>query len=104
MKKHILLLILTAALLGSNRGFAQPYQSIFGKDSTMWNFSVFEDVNTYQVKTYKPVKDTLINGIMYKLLNSIWKDHLGFNHYDRYAVREDTMQGKVWIRYIDSNY
>ena len=37
MKKHLLLLlVLTAALLSSHRSIAQPYQSIFGKDSTMW--------------------------------------------------------------------
>jgi hypothetical protein len=84
MKKIIFFLL----ILASTQAIAQPYQSIFGKDSTSWGFEFYNLPGRLAEKA-KTSGDTLINDTAYKvvILNSL----KGF-------IREDTITGKVWYR------
>jgi len=75
---------------------AQPYQSIFYKDTTRW--TAFECViDGFEYYTSSIYDDTTINNIQYKII------HLGlicapsFNEIIGF-LREDTTTGKVWYK------
>lgn len=74
---------------------AQPYQSMFGKDSTAWVFKWFNlDQENYEQVHY--TKDTTINGVAYKKL-----ELNTFSNMYACVLREDVSQGKVWYRSLD---
>src|SRR5690606_2780911 len=97
MKKHLLLLLLSAALLGSTRSTAQPYQSIFGKDSTMWSIEVACFGISQHPEHHKTTYTVSING------NNYWKviigEYGGYPPRDSFYLRENTMSGLVWFLY-----
>ena len=91
MKKFYLLLLNLLLFCASS---AQPYESMFGQQSTFWviewsNFAgVFSD-------TIFVVKDTLVNNLSYKkaVLNNN-----SMNIHENVLLRENTQIGKVWYR------
>lgn len=91
MKYTLLAIFATFVISTAN---SQPYQSIFGKNSTEWIFhwanlpGVFND-------TIRVVKDTAIDNKTYKILE--------VNDY-RIALREDLDSGKVWGRSLKKQY
>jgi hypothetical protein len=84
MKKIIFLLLMVA----STPAMAQPYQSMFGKDSTSWVFEYY-NLPGKLITVAKVSGDTLINDTTYKVVET--NTLRGF-------MREDTMTGKVWYR------
>jgi hypothetical protein len=97
MKKQILLLMLFYVIsINSN---SQNYPSIFGKDSTQWNYQS-EGVDYTYTEIFKAKGDTVINSIHYFKL---------YNYYDLNKInsllgfiREDTLNGNVWFLIKDS--
>ena len=97
MKKHLLLLLLSAALLGSTRSTAQPYQSIFGKDSTMWSIDngcigIGDAPKPYLTNSFSQLKGRNYRKIYFDSFN-------GTPPTDSFYLREDTISGKVWFYY-----
>lgn len=74
---------------------AQPYQSIFGKNNTMWIIE-WENLDFGGIDTIIVEKDTLINNINWKKIITTQP----YNWY-RALIREDTMSGKVWYRTLE---
>ncbi|MCB0698229.1 MAG: T9SS type A sorting domain-containing protein [Chitinophagales bacterium] len=74
---------------------AQPYQSIFGNDSTEWVFIWYNLPGAFRSTAYIE-KDTAVNGVNYKKLNL--HNNLG---YKAGLIREDTTKGHVWYRDIN---
>lgn len=73
---------------------AQPYKSIFGNNSTSWNIS-FEQGDWYSTDSLRFVSDTIINTMNYKIIQDFCSHH----PVDRkFYVREDTINGKYYIR------
>lgn len=74
---------------------AQPYESIFGKNSTLWIIQ-WENLDFGGIDSIVVEKDTLISGILWKKIISRqpsgWQGGL---------LREDTISGKVWHRPLD---
>jgi hypothetical protein len=71
----------------------QPYETVFGKDTTQWNviYMIPDNVETY---IYKAFGDTSINEVDYKPLYEGSPGRLG----DKYGyLREDTATGKLWF-------
>jgi len=105
MKKQLLLFLF--ALL-ANIHFcqvnAQPYKSLFGNNSTCWNVSL-QGVDWYGTDSLRFVSDTIINSMNYKTVQD-------YSHYHsvadrRFYIREDTINGKYFIRNnvdIDNEY
>ncbi len=86
----ILLLLLQAELYVSG----QPYQSIFGNNSTEWRCKVKTDNDLVDLR-YCIEKDTIVNNVLYKKLvgcNSDWAGGL---------LREEINTGIVWYRDVD---
>ena len=104
--KKIIFTLLSLLLYVSN--FAQPYQSIFGKEKT--KFSIATPITVYKdnPNLLGPVwtsgfettaKDTVtIHGLLYEIFNSYIDPNTGAIEGYGY-VREDTMTGKIY-RYI----
>lgn len=97
MKKILLILILFSPVLLS----AQPYESIFGKDSTQWNYVVsgmdFLATNIYKAYT----NDSLIDSKQYRCI--YLHEYINDDTYLWGFLREDTLQGKVWVREVDDS-
>ncbi|MBN1184259.1 MAG: T9SS type A sorting domain-containing protein [Bacteroidales bacterium] len=72
--------------------FSQPYESIFGKDTTVW-FQAREAIDRIDNIQLSTVGDTVINDLDYKKI--FGDDHI---QYLNLYLREDTLTGKVWIR------
>lgn len=78
--------------------FAQNYESVFGKDTTQWNFVTdyggADFIATVQFKAYG---DTVIEGKEYRLL---LEDYIhGVQSFG--FLREDTIQGKMWLKKLN---
>lgn len=93
MKRINLIVILFA--IGQLTSFAQNYESVFGKDTTQWNFVTdyggADFVATVQFKAYG---DTIINEKEYRLVSEDYINGVqpfGF-------LREDTIQGRLWLK------
>src|SRR5690606_3143852 len=94
MKKYLLLLSFLCFINIPNTE-AQPYQSLFGTDSTNWVFKWFnQDQAGYEEVRY--TIDTIINGVTYKKLKLS-----NFSSMYTCVFREDISQGKVWYRSLD---
>jgi hypothetical protein len=75
--------------------FAQPYQSIFGKQSTFWVFQ-WQQSNAV-LDTAFIAGDTLMKGHVYKKVLLASEAH-GARVFGGGLLREDTSAGKVWYR------
>ncbi len=76
--------------------FAQPYKSIFGSNSTVWNVS-FIGGDWYGTDSLRVTADTVINLYNYKIVEI---SNL-YNIPQKLYVREDTNSGKYYIRNQD---
>ena len=73
---------------------AQPYESVFGKDTTQWNI-VYLIPDDFPTLIYKAYGDTSINGQQYVPVYMGFYDYpLEFYGY----LKEDTAAGKLWFR------
>ena len=81
----------------------RPYQSFFGKESTVWHGTTVnydQPVSNYILKT---VSDTTINGVVYKKIECLsiaWQTvyhEWRMPAYD-FCMREDTTTGRLWFR------
>jgi len=95
MKK--LIIFLSISLNIAFASYAQPYESIFGKDSTKWIFE-WGNFFGYTQDTAYVEKDTIY-------LNDTWKKIVCTNnmfpHLTNYfggLLKEDTVTGKVWYK------
>ncbi len=84
--------ILVTILLFSTDSFAQPYQSIFGKNSTKWVYRWGDEFGWHN-DTIFAIKDTVVNSHTYKLLATS-----SYHHTPVFLLREDTTKGIVWCR------
>jgi len=95
--KQISLIILLFSF-GLMTSFAQNYESVFGKDTTQWNFVTdyggADFIATVQFRAYG---DTVIEGKEYRLLS---EDYINGVQPFGY-LREDTIQGKLWLKYLN---
>ncbi len=74
---------------------AQPYESIFGENSTTWNIA-HEVPDAVETDSFYTTFDTIINGYTYKTV-FIYSYISGF-------IREDINTGKAWYLYAsDTN-
>jgi hypothetical protein len=75
-----------------NYSKAQPYESVFGQDTTQWNV-IYLVPDLYPTFIYRAVGDTVIDDFNYKQLFLGTSDKLG----NRFGyLREDTTIGKLW--------
>lgn len=75
---------------------AQPFESVFGKDTTQWNI-VYQIPDYFPTLIFKAYGDTLVNGEKYVPV------HKGYNYtpLELYGyMKEDTDVGKLWFRDI----
>lgn len=93
MKRTILLIVIVLMIASL---FAQPYQSIFYKDTTKWiSFECIIDINLYNLSSV--YNDTIINSKEYKMIDEI--QICDPNHHTKSGfIREDTLTGKVWFK------
>ena len=83
-------------MIAGRAATAQPYQSLFGKDSTRQNMAWLQ-IDFTKSDSIHVEKDTLVNGYTWKKL----KNNLpGF--YRGGLIREDTVIGKVWYKSLGS--
>lgn len=78
----------------------QPYESVFGSDTTYWNYLTdYYIADALETMKYKAYGDTLIEEQQYRILFEEYlsgTNILGF-------VREDTMLGRMWFRGSNSS-
>ncbi len=93
--KNFIYAFIFLSLAFCQRTQAQPYQSIFGTDSTQW---VFRWINLSMVADayYYYQKDTLVHDTLYKKVVSNYMA----SPYTA-LFREDTASGKVWFRPLE---
>lgn len=87
--KNKLILFACLILCKASVADAQPYQSIFGTNSTEWVY-ISSNLWGYVHDTIYIEKDTLINSKTYKKIRS------KANLFPFFALREDISSGKVW--------
>lgn len=97
MKLSIPILFLVI-LISVSSSFAQPFQSIFGKDSTSWCTLVehFDGSHTEEFKSYN--KDTMLGTVRY--------NQVVYSYNSREPalfLREDSIAGKLWMRNNQGN-
>lgn len=90
MNKIFLLLLFFLVFL--SQGYTQPYQSLFGQQSTYWILEDFWGWSEVYLDTIPVVKDTILGTKSYK--------YIGGNgyFYGGGFLREDLNTGKVWYR------
>ena len=88
MKKIPFLILLSGIL---TLCCAQPYESVFGKDSTVWY--VYHEETESTTAIISPDNEILnINGKNYLKL----VDHNYYSFFNEFVLREDTIEGKLW--------
>lgn len=81
-------------LISAFRVYSQPYQSVFGKDSTSWFTHVkhYDGAFTERFRCYN--EDSVVNEISHKII---------YGEYNRNApaflLSEDTMTGELWMKH-----
>jgi hypothetical protein len=91
MKKITFALIVISWGLFYDHSKAQPYETVFGVDTTQWNvFYLIPDYDPTYI--YKAYGDTSINYLNYKILY----EGGGLGKTQGY-LREDTLTGKLWF-------
>lgn len=93
-------LLLGFLLLWQADAFSQPYESMFGSNSTEWTTVIggSSAVGRYPKTVYRVVGDSVIDNKSYKkVFTAVYQltSHLGDM---TFFLREDTDSGKVWIR------
>lgn len=83
------------------------YASVFGQDTTRWT-ETFCQLDVFSENTYAMFKDTVINGLDYKISCSYNGGVIGVCGWLYPSIitgfmREDTTQGKVWYYAIGMN-
>lgn len=94
MKLTYYLLCMSLCVAFSQTGSAQPYESIFGDNSTEWVFRWSNLPGTYTDTAFIE-KDTTVNGVAYKKVITRYGNFKGG------LLREDTDSGIVWYRDIE---
>lgn len=86
----LLFLLILITVSGS---FAQPFQSVFGKDSTSWSTLVehFDGSRTEQFSSYN--KDSILGTIRYNQVT-----YSSYTGQFAMLLREDSITGKLWMR------
>lgn len=86
------------------------YRSFFGSESTEWHVGEeFFDAWSYHNRKYRMERDTVISGIVYKVIDGydVYDNEGSFEeYYDIYCdglFREDTNTGRLWIRSSATN-
>jgi hypothetical protein len=82
-------------------GTVKSYKSIFGRDTTQWNYLTSYNVaDLLYTLIYKAYGDTLVNDVNYRFL---YEDayQWGMESEIIGMIREDTMTGRVWVRYLE---
>ena len=82
-------------------GRVKSYKSIFGNDTTQWNYLTSYNVaDLLYTLIYKAYGDTLMNDTNYRLL---YEDAYQWGMVSGIVgmIREDTMTGRVWVRYLE---
>lgn len=92
MNTKTLCFILLFLVASFAKSYAQPYQSIFGQQSTYWIVEGFWGFNLSYKDTISVVKDTIAGNKAYKLIRG--KYSIGYGA----LLREDSNTGKVWYR------
>src|ERR1035437_421241 len=86
-------------LIVSLASLAQPYRSVFAKDTTQWNV-ICVILDWEPTFIYKAYGDTIIENKNYKFINKGYWNTFG----DKYGyMREDITTGKLWFRSLDNN-
>lgn len=93
--KKIRMLFLMMNLLISVNLFGQPYESVFGINSTEWDIACW-GFTTYETFTFSVCCDTTINARSYKKFILI-NDTGCLTPYRCYFLSEDTLNGKLWL-------
>lgn len=99
MKKTLLtiaLLMLVVSVHGQDTTAAQGFKSFFGQESTEW-YGWIEVYDWGSTEVMSCNHDTLIDDVSYKVINFIGNSPFDF------LLREDTVTGKLWCRYIDED-
>jgi len=78
---------------------AQPYESVFGKDTTQWNI-VYHIPDYFPTLIFKAYGDTLINEEKYV---PVYMGDYGYPLELYGYLKEDTIAGRLWCRYINGN-
>ena len=99
MKLIRLILICWLLMCGRNLiTTAQPYKSVFAKDTTQWNVT-YRIPDLMPTFIYKAYGDTIINAKNYKFLYKGYWYYFG----EKYGyLREDTTTGKLWFLSLDN--
>jgi hypothetical protein len=85
-------IILLYTSLSTFNASGQPYQSIFGKDSTSWSsvVEIFDGRFTQELVCYN--QEQIVSGLTYKIVNQNYINNFAF------LIREDTMTGSLWLK------
>lgn len=91
---HRFKLIVIFAIFSTRLLNAQHYESIFGNDSTKWNYYTdYLSADLLSTIVFSTNTDTVIDSKNYKIVNSDY--HGNFSRFG--YLREDTVLGKVWF-------
>lgn len=90
------MLMLTVLGHGQDTTAAQGFKSFFGQESTEW-YGWIEVYDWGSTEVMSCNHDTLIDDVSYKVINFIGNSHFDF------LLREDTVTGKLWCRYLDED-
>ena len=106
MKKLVLLNVMLTVLMaaGAQNDSVVGYRSIFGRESTEWRGATQAlDASGWENWILRTSYDTIICGLFYKKIEcysyriSVDEEHR--YEYCDFFLREDTVSGKLWIRY-----
>jgi hypothetical protein len=97
MRSWIILIAIVITL--KSHVYTQSYQSIFGSDTTQWNYLTdYKRADWISTDKYISYGDTVIDEFSFQELHETLAfmnpSQLGF-------IREDTVVGKVWLRSLD---
>ena len=98
MKKYLQLISFLFCFYGGIKGISQPYESLFGAQSTSWNVDAAADVvyGYHQTDSLIVGEDTIIQNNIYRKIFRF----PDFQAQELYGfLREDTTQGKAWFRF-----
>lgn len=74
------------------RLYSQPYQSVFGKDSTSWATYIQHYDGSFTEQFFCYNEDSIINSVKYKIVYEHDRSNPTF------LLSEDTMTGELWMK------
>lgn len=105
MKKIVFLIVTIVAMLSTSAQNLDSFDSFFGKDSTFWNVGFYIIDLPVANMGYYVSGDTSLDGHNYKLINEYEYYYPGFSEEQDNGLicmmREDTLTGRLWFRYLD---